>query len=248
MIKLPEGGNLQRIKNSKRTYSITPHISGGLTNPKTLKKIADVAEKYNCTIKITSGQQIMLIGLKAEEVDQAWDDLGMKPKNRSGLKCKGVRFCPGTSFCKRGKVDSVKLGMALENKYLGMELPSRMKMGVSGCHLSCTAPAIRDIGVVGNEEGFELRLGGSGGHKPMLAKPLANKLKHEEVLVLIDQVIDYYKDQGRVGERLGEMINRIGWEEFKKEIINKEEVKIIISAEKFNLSDISNDFNSKCNH
>jgi len=215
MIKLPNGANLQRIKNGKRTYAITPHISGGLTTPKTLKKMAEVAEKYDCTIKVTSGQQIMLIGLAADDVENAWADLGMKSKDKSGLRCRGIRFCPGTSYCKRGKADSVRLGMALENKYLGMELPSRMKMAVSGCHLSCTAPAIRDIGVVGHQEGFELRIGGAGGHNPILAKTIAYRLTHGQVLLLVEKIIDYYKDQAKVGERLGEMVDRITWEEFK---------------------------------
>jgi len=222
MIQLPQGANLQRIKNGKRSYAITPHISGGLTNAKTLKKIAEVAEKYDCIVKITSGQQIMLIGLEAEQVEQAWQDLGMKSKDKSGLRCRGIRFCPGTSFCKRGKADSVRLGMALENKYLGMELPSRMKMAVSGCHLSCTAPAIRDIGVIGHEEGFELRVGGAGGHNPSLAKTIAHHLSHKQVLLFVEKIIDYYKQEGKVGERLGEMIERIGWNEFKDTVIDEE--------------------------
>ncbi|GAB6098285.1 NAD(P)/FAD-dependent oxidoreductase [Halanaerocella petrolearia] len=244
---IPEGANIQQIKNGKMTYSITPHLSGGLTNAKTLKNLADVAEKYDCTVKVTSGQQIKLMGLELDQVEAAWADLDMEPKSKSGLKCKGVRFCPGPNFCKRGKVDSAKLGMALENKYLGMELPSRMKMGVSGCHFSCTAPAIRDIGIVGTEEGFELRVGGSGGSEPKLAKPLANRLNHDETLALVEKIINFYKQEGRVKERLGKMIERISWQRFKSGIMDEEIIEIIEES-KFTVKDREKNFNSKCQH
>lgn len=37
-------GNLQKIKNGKRTYGITPHIPGGFILPETLIKIGEVAK------------------------------------------------------------------------------------------------------------------------------------------------------------------------------------------------------------
>ncbi|MGL5329849.1 MAG: NAD(P)/FAD-dependent oxidoreductase, partial [Peptostreptococcaceae bacterium] len=40
-------GNLQKIKNGKKTYAITPHIPGGFITPDNLIKIGEVAKKYN---------------------------------------------------------------------------------------------------------------------------------------------------------------------------------------------------------
>ncbi|MEN2259232.1 hypothetical protein AAIB48_17385 [Paraclostridium benzoelyticum] len=37
-------GNLQKIKDGKRTYAITPHIPGGFVLPDTLIKIAEVTK------------------------------------------------------------------------------------------------------------------------------------------------------------------------------------------------------------
>ena len=37
--------NLQKIRNGKRTYSITPHIPGGFITIDTMKKITNVCEK-----------------------------------------------------------------------------------------------------------------------------------------------------------------------------------------------------------
>lgn len=41
---LDKGAVLQR---NKETYAVVPHMPGGLVTPDALRKIADVAEKYN---------------------------------------------------------------------------------------------------------------------------------------------------------------------------------------------------------
>ena len=69
-------GNLQKIKNGKRTYGITPHIPGGFILPETLIKIGEVAKKYNGVLKITSGQRILITNLKEEDLKDIWEDLG----------------------------------------------------------------------------------------------------------------------------------------------------------------------------
>ena len=37
-------GNLQKIRNGKRTFAITPHIPGGFIKPEGLIKIGEVAK------------------------------------------------------------------------------------------------------------------------------------------------------------------------------------------------------------
>ena len=45
-------GNLQKIRNGRRTFAITPHIPGGFILPDDLIKIGEVAKKYNGVLKI----------------------------------------------------------------------------------------------------------------------------------------------------------------------------------------------------
>jgi nitrite reductase (NADH) large subunit len=48
-----------------RTFSVVPRIYGGVTSPDELRRIADVAEKYNVRmVKITGGQRIDLLGVR----------------------------------------------------------------------------------------------------------------------------------------------------------------------------------------
>ena len=129
---LPEKAAI--LQRDGETYAIAPHIPGGIVYPDTLRMLAVIAVIYvAAALKVTSAQRISVVGLKEEDLDSAWGELGMKPGAAIGLCVRSVKICPGTTFCKRGKQDSVGLGLKLDEKYHGMQLPSKFKMGVSGC-------------------------------------------------------------------------------------------------------------------
>ena len=46
-------GNLQKIRNGRRTFAITPHIPGGFILPDDLIRIGEVAKKYKGILKLT---------------------------------------------------------------------------------------------------------------------------------------------------------------------------------------------------
>ncbi|AKB86078.1 NAD(P)/FAD-dependent oxidoreductase [Methanococcoides methylutens] len=206
------------IQRDKETYAIAPHIAGGIASPDLLRKIADVSEKYGAAaIKVTSSQRLAIVGLKEEDLDNVWEELGMKPAAAIGLCVRSVRICPGTTFCKRGQQDAVGLGLKLDEKYHGMELPSKLKMAVSGCMNSCAESAVRDIGIMGTPKGFTVMVGGSAGLRPRLADVIAEELDEEEVLDLVDKIITYYKTHTKK-HRLGRIIDEVGLDTFKTEV------------------------------
>ena len=72
-------GNLQKIRNGRRTFAITPHIPGGFILPDDLIRIGEVAKKYKGVLKLTSGQRILITNLKEEDLPAIWEELGMEP-------------------------------------------------------------------------------------------------------------------------------------------------------------------------
>jgi len=207
------------VQRDKETYAIAPHIPGGIIDPAGLRRIAAVAEKYGAkALKLTSAQRIAIVGIKPEDIDNAWKDLGMKPGAAIGLCVRSVKICPGTTFCKRGQQDSVGMGLKLDEIYHGMDLPWKFKIGVSGCANSCAEPAVKDIGLIGASKGWRLLVGGCSGLKPRIGQVLAENLSDEDALLLIDEVISYYKVHARK-QRLGEFIEEIGIEKFKRDIL-----------------------------
>jgi len=213
---LAKGAILQR----DGTYAIAPHIPGGIIlNPDLLIKMAEVAKKYNCAaMKVTTSQRIALVGIKKEDIDAVWQDLGMNPGAASGLCVRSVKFCPGITFCKRGQQDSIALGMEIDKRYHGMTLPSKFKIAVSGCGNKCTDAMTIDVGIMGTSKGFTLYVGGNGGAAPRLGQKLAANLTAEQVLVYLDKIIEYYKANGKTNQRIGKMIENMGMDKCRQEI------------------------------
>lgn len=206
------------IQRDGETFAVAPHIPGGIVQPDKLRTIADVAEKYGSVLKITSAQRIAIVGIREKDIDNVWKELDMKPGAAIGLCVRSIKICPGTIYCKRGQQDSVGIGLKLDEKYHGMELPFKLKMGVSGCMNSCAEPVIKDIGLMGTSKGFRLYAGGSSGVTPRLGNLIAEELSENEALELIERIINFYKKTNQK-KRLGKIIDEIGLDNFKKEIL-----------------------------
>ncbi len=215
---LPEKGAV--LQRDRETYAIAPDTPAGIVPPDTLRKFADVAEKYNAAaIKITSAQRMVIVGLKEEDIDNAWKDLGMSPGAAIGLCVRSVKICPGTAFCKRAVSDSLSLGMALHEAYHGMSLPAKFKMGASGCPNCCAESWVKDIGFIGFKDGFKVVVGGEAGRKPRIGTELTYAASIDDAMKVTQDIIDYYKANGKPKERLGELIERIGFTEFSKGVL-----------------------------
>ena len=218
MLKLGEKGAI--IQRDKETYAIAPHIPCGVVTPEVLRRLADVAEKYKVqAMKITSATRIALVGIKEEEIDAVWKELGMTPGAAVGLCVRSVRTCPGTTFCKMGQQDALGMGMKLDAQYHGLDLPGKFKMAVSGCHINCAESWVRDAGLFGKPKGWTLVIGGNVGMSPRIAQELAADLSDEEALAAIARVVDYYKANAQKGERLGKMIDRLGFDKVTADLV-----------------------------
>ena len=212
-----KGAVLQR---DKETYAIVPHLPLGLITPAQLRTIADVAEKYKtAALKITSAARIAMVGLKEEDIDQAWLDLGMNPGAAIGLCVRSIKACPGNTLCRLGQQDALAMGMELDTRYHGLELPGKLKMGVSGCPNQCAETAVKDLGLIGKAKGWTVLVGGNAASKAIIGVTLREDLSSEEALATCDRVVTYFKENGKKGERMGRFMDRVGFETFKAAVL-----------------------------
>ncbi len=216
---MPEKG--AAVQKDMETYAVSPYLPGGLVDPNTLRKIADVAEKYDAKfLKLTSEHRITIYGIPFEDIDNIWKDLDMEPGGLSGKIVRPVKFCIGSSSCKMAKQNTMELGMEIDQQFRGIKTPDKMKIAVSGCENSCAEPAVRDIGLIGTKKGWNVLVGGNAGIKPRLGNLIAENLSDEEVLNLMGKIITYYKENEEK-QRLGKFIDHIGFKKFSQEILGK---------------------------
>lgn len=201
------------VQRDRETYAIAPHIPGGITDAATLKNLAEVAEKYNAkAIKVTSAQRIALVGIEEADIEKAWVDLRMDKGAAIGLCVRSVKICPGMTFCKRAKQNSISLGLKLDEKYHGYALPNKFKIGVSGCANQCAENAIKDLGFMGTANGYNITVGGNGGGRPRLSQVIYTNKSEAECIDIADKIIALFKAAAKKGQRMGRFIEAVGIE------------------------------------
>ncbi|HSV66951.1 MAG TPA: nitrite reductase large subunit NirB [Mycobacteriales bacterium] len=199
------------------TFSVVPRISGGVTSSAQLRRIADVADKYDVPmIKITGGQRIDLLGVRKEDLPKVWADLGMPSGYAYGKSFRTVKTCVGTDFCRYGLGDSTALGIELEERYKGLESPAKLKLAVAGCPRNCSEAMVKDVGVVAVGEGrWDVYVGGAAGATVRRGDVLARVGSAAEALRLCGTFMQYYREQAGWLERTYDFVPRVGIEELR---------------------------------
>ncbi|CAN7670256.1 nitrite reductase large subunit NirB [Paenibacillus sp. LjRoot56] len=206
------------------TYSVVPRMYGGVTTPKDLKKIAEIAEKYEVPlVKVTGGQRIDLLGVKKEDLPGMWADLDMPSGYAYGKSLRTVKTCVGSTFCRFGTQDAIGMGIQLEKKFERLYTPAKVKMAVSGCPRNCAEATIKDFGVVAIDGGWELHVGGNGGTKLRGTDLLCKVKTEEEVLEWSGAYLQYYRETGKYNERTSEWLERVGLETIKTTLSSSED-------------------------
>ncbi|WP_110932316.1 nitrite reductase large subunit NirB [Paenibacillus bouchesdurhonensis] len=203
------------------TYTVVPRMYGGVTTPEDLKKIADVSLKYDVkVVKVTGGQRLDLIGVKKEDLPKVWEELDMPSGYAYAKSLRTVKTCVGSQFCRFGTQDSMSMGALLERKFERIDYPAKFKMAVNGCPRNCAEACTKDIGIVGNDGGWEIFIGGNGGIKARLADSLCKVKTDEELIEVCGAIIQYYRETGNYLERTSEWVERIGLEQIKAVVVD----------------------------
>ncbi len=209
------------------TYSVIPRMWGGITNPKELRKIADVADKYKVkTVHVTGGQRIGLYGLKKEELPGIWSELneaGLVSGHAYGKALRTVKTCVGKEWCRFGTQDSTQLGIELEKMTWGSWTPHKYKMAASGCPRNCAEATIKDFGVVCVDSGYELHVGGNGGIKVRVTDLLCSVKTEEEALEYAAAFMQIYREEAHYLERTAPWIERVGLTYVKERMLDDPE-------------------------
>ncbi|MCP3739581.1 nitrite reductase large subunit NirB [Rossellomorea sp. BNER] len=193
------------------TYSVVPRMYGGVTNANDLRKIADVADKYNVKlIKLTGGQRIDLFGVEKADLPSIWSDLDMPSGFAYGKTLRTVKTCVGENFCRFGTQDSIGLGIKLEKKFERIGTPHKFKMGVSACPRNCAEAGIKDVGIVGVDGAWEIYVGGNGGTHLRAADLLCKVKTDEEVVEMTGAFFQYYRETANYLERTAPWVERLG--------------------------------------
>jgi nitrite reductase (NADH) large subunit len=213
--------NIQR----DATFSVIPRIYGGVTSAAQLRRIADVADKYQVPmVKITGGQRIDLLGIPREKLPDVWRDLGMPSGHAYTKAFRTCKTCVGTDFCRYGVGDSTALGITIEKRFQGLESPHKMKLATAGCPRNCSEATTKDVGAVAIEGGrWEVYVGGAAGSRVRKGDVLCVVDTHEDVLKYVGRFMQYYREHGKYLERTYDFVERIGIARLRRLLVDDAE-------------------------
>ena len=72
-------------------------------------------------------QRIDLLGVKKEDLVGVWKDIGMPSGHAYAKALRTVKSCVGSTWCRYGVQDSVKMAIDVENRYRGLRSPHKLK-------------------------------------------------------------------------------------------------------------------------
>ncbi|WP_181767476.1 nitrite reductase large subunit NirB [Streptomyces albidus (ex Kaewkla and Franco 2022)] len=200
--------NLQR----NGSYSVVPRVPGGEITPEKLIVIGQVARDFGLYTKITGGQRIDMFGARVDQLPGIWArlvDAGFESGHAYGKALRTVKSCVGSTWCRYGVQDSVRMAIDLELRYRGLRSPHKLKSAVSGCARECAEAMGKDFGVIATSSGWNLYVGGNGGATPRHADLLAQDLSDAELVRLTDRFLMFYIRTADRLERTSAWIERI---------------------------------------
>ena len=207
------------------TFSVVPPMPGGATTPAELRRIAEVAERFDVPlVKLTGGQRIDLLGVRKEDLPAVWAALGTVSGHAYGKTFRTCKACVGTEFCRFGLGDSIALAQKIEDRFKGIDSPHKMKLATTGCPRNCSEALIKDVGFVAIGDGkWEIYVGGAGGSHVRKGDLLCTVSSHEEALLMGGRFMQYYREEAKYKERTYTWIERVGIERIRAVVVEDSE-------------------------
>ncbi|CAH1195160.1 Nitrite reductase [NAD(P)H] [Paenibacillus allorhizoplanae] len=205
------------------TYAITPRMYGGVTNAEQLRLLADVIDKYRIPlVKLTGGAHLDLLGIAEEQVNAIGAEIGHQATTASsyGRTITSVATCSGREYDRSALQDSIHMGIGLEHRLEGLQMPTQVSVAVSASPLHRAGTLSKDLGLVGVPGGWEIYVGGSGGTKLRQAELLCMESNEVTVLDLAISFMQWYREEANFGETTGQWVERKGITQLREHLFN----------------------------
>ncbi|ADC49157.1 NasB nitrate/nitrite reduction [Alkalihalophilus pseudofirmus OF4] len=197
------------VRQHDGSYIVSPHMYGGFTDAKQLRKLADLMEKYRIRQAfITEEQRLSLLGVSEEALCAIDNETDLSLMRKDANIVQVMNECMGDENCLCDKQEVFKLGEKMDQMITHINTPHRIKVRVSGCIHTKKRIELGDIGVVHSNLGWEIYVGGM--QKDMKAVQLLYVANSDhELLEIFISLIEYYRQTARYSEQLFEWLERM---------------------------------------
>ena len=224
----PPTGNRDHVgvhlQKDGRFYVGAAPAVGRVSGP-VLTALADLVEEAGSDrVRLTTEQKLVVLDVEAGRVDALVDgleSLGLRVRTASTFR-RGTMACTGIEFCKLAIVETKGRATALVGE-LERRLPTfdqPITINVNGCPNSCARIQTADIGLkgvlAGEEEGYQVHLGGGLGLTSGLGKTLRGlRVPSSELPDYVERVTRRFDEQREPGEVFAQWVQRAAEEDLR---------------------------------
>lgn len=179
-----------------------------------------VIEKYQLAVQLTAEQDLILHGIKPEqkrEIETYLDTQGLNPLSPRKLYDRALT-CVALPTCVKALAESERVGPQVFGQI--QEILDRYQLNdkapivrITGCPNGCARPYSAEIGIVGQMPGLYAIFVGGEPEGQRLAFKVKDKVKTNDLPVVFDKLIGYWKAEGGRDEFLGDFVQRVGAEQ-----------------------------------
>lgn len=216
-------------------YMLRVAIPYGLLSTRQLRKLADIAEKYDRGYgHFTTRQNIQYHWPRLEDVPQILEELAEVEMHAIQTSGNCIRNISSDQFAGviADEIEDPRPYAEIMRQWSTFHpefsyLPRKFKIAFTGATKDRAAVAFHDIGIriVKNdagEIGFKVYVGGGMGRTPMIGKVIADFVPKEHLLTYTEAIMRVYNEYGRrdhlFKSRIKILVHELGIEEFSKRV------------------------------
>lgn len=166
---------------------------------------AEITDRQNIQLHWVDPEKALEIFPKLDAIGFSTDHGGQRIPTASCGDVRAIVSCPAAGLDPHELIDTLPIVKQLDGFFNGnrdfLNLPRKLKIAVSGCHLNCGNPEIHDLAFVAvkkksSEVGFAVLVGGTIATAPELGRPLNVVVKPEETLPVAKATAEIFRDCG----------------------------------------------------
>jgi sulfite reductase beta subunit-like hemoprotein len=207
-------------------------VTRGDLSPEQFRGLAEIMREFSGGFARTSVEQnFVLRWVRNEALYDLWTRLSELELGGAGAQeITDVVSCPGTDSCKLGITSSMGLNAAIQQRVEEMEitdpLTRQIHIKMSGCPNGCGQHHIGNIGFYGASlkvngrpmPAYIPHVGGQSHAGATFGKRLKSRLPAKRVPDAVERWLRFYEEKRNEGEIFTDFVERIGTEEFEKQV------------------------------
>lgn len=191
--------------------------------------IASLMDRYSQgRATATYNQNLTLPHVRTRDLESLYDALVAQNLATANINTIADSICcPGLDFCNLASAHSIPIAQKITERFSDpaeLEDIGKLHLNMSGCVNACGHHHTGHIGILGVDKAgvghYQIAIGGNPGagedSPPAVGAIIGPAVKAHEVVGVLDNLIDRYKDERTRGETFLETVRRVGVDTFRE--------------------------------